>query len=72
MSAPLSKADQAVTHLLNAIRDDGRKAYLLGRGTQSFNLLTEAHCERTGEDLAAFREAFWTQCSPERVKVVEG
>lgn len=67
MSETLTKADQAIAYLLNAIRLDGRKAYLLGRGTRSFELLTEAYCERTGENLQQFREEFWAGCTPEKV-----
>ena len=62
-----TKAEIAVAHVLNAIRDDGRKAYLMGLGTQTFTLLTEAHAEANGLDPQKFREEFWLQCSPERV-----
>lgn len=62
-----TKAETAVAHVLNAIRDDGRKAYLMGIGTQTFTLLTEAYAESNGLDPQKFREDFWAQCSPERV-----
>lgn len=62
-----TKAEAAVAHVLNAIRDDGRKAYLMGLGTQTFTALTEAYAEANGLDAAEFREKFWAQCSPERV-----
>lgn len=62
-----TKSEIAVAHVLNAIRDDGRKAYLMGLGTQTFTLLTEAHAETNGLDPLKFREDFWAQCNPERV-----
>lgn len=67
MGAAPTKAELAVAHTLRAIREDGRKAYLLGYGTETFRLLTDAHAERFGEDPDAFRENFWKQCRPERV-----
>lgn len=62
-----NKADIAVAHTLKAIREDGRKAYLMGLGTQTFTLLTEAYAEANGLDSKQFRENFWEQCRPERV-----
>jgi hypothetical protein len=62
-----TKAEIAVAHVLNAIRDDGRKAYLIGLGTQTFTLLTEAYAEANGLDPEEFRKNFWAQCNPERV-----
>lgn len=70
MSNP-TKADIAVEHVLRAIRNDGRKAYLMGAGTQCFALLTEAAAERQGIDTEKFRDQFWSQCRPERVVVSE-
>ena len=67
MTSEPTKAELAVEHVLRAIRDDGRKAYLLGMGTETFRRLTDAHAERVGEDPEAFRERFWRQCRPERV-----
>lgn len=71
MSDAKTKADAAVEHVLRAIRDDGRKAYLMGYGSQCFNLLTEAYAESTGKDVETFRTEFWAQCSPEKVRVVD-
>lgn len=62
-----TKAEIAVAHVLNAIRDDGRKAYLMGLGTQTFTLLTEAYAEAKGLDAQQYRDDFWSQCNPERV-----
>lgn len=67
--APIAraKAADAVWAVLKAIRDDGRKAWLLGLGTNSFEQLTEAHAEEIGADVEQFRRDFWAQCRPERV-----
>lgn len=64
-----SAAAEAVWAVLKAIRDDGRKAWLLGPGSNSFELLTAAHAEETGADVATFRREFWESCRPERVVV---
>ncbi len=69
--ADSAKAEIAVAHVLRAIREDGRKAYLFGLGSQSFTLLTDAYAETNGLDPDAFRAEFWETCRPERV-VVEG
>ncbi|MBN7804865.1 hypothetical protein JZX86_05740 [Agrobacterium rosae] len=62
-----TKAEIAVAHVLNAIRDDGRKAYLMGLGTQTFTLLTEAYAEANGLNAQQYRDEFWAHCNPERV-----
>lgn len=67
-----TKAEIAVAHVLNAIRDDGRKAYLMGLGTQTFTLLTEAYAEANGLDAKTYQEDFWAQCNPERVVRADG
>lgn len=64
-----TKSEIAVAHVLRAIRDDGRKAYLMGLGTQTFALLTEAYAESNGLDPQQYRDEFWAQCTPERVVV---
>ena len=66
-----TKAEEAVQHVLRAIMDDGRKAYLMGWGTETFRLLTAAHAERIGEDREMFAKRFWSQCHPEKVVVAE-
>lgn len=65
----MTKSELAVQHVLRAIHQDGRVAYLLGFGSESFRLLTEAHAETIGEDAEAFSKRFWAQCRPERVVV---
>lgn len=62
-----TKAEDAVWAVLKAIRNDGRKAWLLGLGTESFERLTEAHAETIGTDVETFRREFWAQCAPEKV-----
>ena len=66
--APQSKADIAVAHVLRAIRDDGRKAYLMGLGTQTFSVLTEAYAEANGLPVEQYRRDFWADCRPEKVR----
>lgn len=72
MASELSKADLAVAQVLRAIQADGRKAYLLGRGTASFEALTEAYAEARNLDVGQYRDEFWATCQPERVFVAEG
>lgn len=63
----MTKAEEAVIYTLRAILTDGRKAYLMGWGTEAFKRLTDAEAERLGEDPEAYRERFWADCRPERV-----
>ena len=67
----MTGADRAVSHLLSQIRNDGRLAYLLGYGSQSFELLTQAYADRTGESVDEFRKQFWALCNPRRITVEE-
>jgi hypothetical protein len=62
-------AMRAVNHVLHMMRKDGRVAYLLGKGSQSFELLTEAAAKAQRTDPDTFREEFWQQCQPTRVIV---
>lgn len=64
----MTKAEHAVIATLRAILSDGRKAYLMGWGTEAFSRLTDAEAERLGEDPDAYRERFWRDCRPERVE----
>lgn len=65
-----TKAEVAVAHVLRAMRDDGRKAYLFGKGSQTFALLTEAYAETNSLDVEQFRSEFWSHCRPERITSV--
>lgn len=63
----VTASERAVRHVLRAIRNDGRLAYLLGYGSESFALLTAAFAETNGEDVEEFRDAFWKNCRPVRI-----
>lgn len=67
----MTSAELAVQHVLRVLQSDGRVAYLLGYGSESFSLLTKAHAEMIGEDVESFRERFWRNCRPERVSTVD-
>jgi hypothetical protein len=62
-----TKADQAVAHIIRQMQRDGRLAYLLGWGSQSFNLLTDAYAEANGLDVEKFRDEFSSWLRPEKV-----
>ncbi len=64
----ITSADRAVMHVLDCIRRDGRLAYLMGYGSQSWELLTAARAEQLGEDVEAFRKRWWADCNPEAVR----
>lgn len=58
---PLLTADRqaavALKHLLARIKDEPRLSRLIGDGTQTFDLATEAYASLTGFDLGELREA---------------
>jgi hypothetical protein len=62
-----TKADQAVAHIIRQMQRDGRLAYLLGWGSQSFDLLTDAYAEANGLDVEKFRDEFISWLRPEKV-----
>lgn len=51
-------AEKAVAHIIRRMRADGRLAYLMGFGSESFDLLTEAYAEQEGIDIDVFRQQF--------------
>ena len=51
-------AEKAVAHVLHRMRRDGRLAYLLGEGSEAYDLLTAAHAETLGEDVTTFRKTY--------------
>jgi len=67
-----NKADETVLHLIRQIQADGRKAWQLGWGSASFELLTAAYCERTGHDLEETRQRIWSNCKPIEMREVDG
>ena len=50
-----SAAEKAVAHVFQTIREDPEKFWLLGRGTQSWELLSEVYAELIGEDPEAVK-----------------
>lgn len=70
-AADMSPHELAVQAVLGRIRTDGRIAYLMGYGTETFALLTYAHATLIGEDVEQFRRRFWALCRPEKVRIVE-
>lgn len=50
-------ADKAVAHIIKRMKADGRIAYLLGNGTESFDLLTQAYAEANGLDVETLRHS---------------
>lgn len=50
-------ADKAVAHIIKRMKADGRLAYLLGYGSESFDLLTQAYAEANGLDVETFRHS---------------
>lgn len=61
-----TKSAKAVLHILKRMTEDGRLAWLMGPGSQSYELLTEAYAETSGKDLAEFRKEFNARLTPER------
>lgn len=50
------QATKALKHVLDKMRTDDRLYHLIGLGSQSFDLLTEAYATLTGEDLTILRK----------------
>lgn len=51
-----TKSDAAVKHIVQRLINDPRLAYLIGPGSESFELLTDAWATCMGEQVEAFRE----------------
>lgn len=60
----------AVSHLLRQMQRDGRLAYLIGPGSQSYELLTAEAAQAAGRDVADYRREFDATLAPERWPVV--
>lgn len=54
----IAAAKSAIAHVLNAIADDPAKFWLMGAGTQSYALLTDAHAALTGTPEGEVRQRF--------------
>ena len=52
---PEQQAKVALKHLLGRIRDDARLAHLIGPGSQTFDLVTEAYASLMEIDLGTLR-----------------
>lgn len=59
-----NKSDEAVSHILTRMQHDGHLAYLLGVGTRSFELLTEAYAETHGIEVEKFRQIVGAKLPP--------
>lgn len=51
------QAAKAISYFLGRVKADDRLYHLVGLGSQAFDLLTEAHCALSGEDLATVRKS---------------
>lgn len=54
----VDQAKKAIIHVLRAIKADERKRDVMGFGTQSFSLLTEAAATLCGEPVQKVREFY--------------
>lgn len=50
-------AEKAVVHLVAQLQRDPRLAYLIGPGSESFELLVNAHAALAGEESGPYRES---------------
>lgn len=48
----------AVTYVLRRMQQDGRLAYLIGPGSQTYELLTQEAAQAAGRDVDEFRREF--------------
>ena len=51
------QASKAIAHLIGKLKTDDRLFDLIGLGSQSFDLLTEAYASLTATDLATLRKS---------------
>lgn len=55
----------AVRHILRRMQQDGRLAWLIGPGSQTYDLLTAEAAEDSGRDVTEFRQSFEATLRPE-------
>lgn len=55
--SPEQQALKAIKYLLQRVKDDDRLYHLIGAGSQSFDLLTEAYATLAGLDLVEIRKS---------------
>ena len=56
----------AVSYVLRRMQQDGRLAYLIGPGSQAYELLTEEAAVAAGREVAEFRREFESTLKTER------
>lgn len=54
----------AVAHLMRRMQQDGRLAYLIGPGSESYDLLTQEAAQAAGRDVDEFRQGFEVTLRP--------
>ena len=54
----MTKAEEAVEHIIGRLTKDPRLAYMIGPLTEAYLLLIEAYAEIKGLELDAFQEQF--------------
>ena len=54
----------AIAHLLRRMQQDGRLAYLIGPGSESYDLLTQEAAQAVGRDVDEFRKSFEVTLRP--------
>lgn len=59
----LTKADEAVKYVLDRAQTDADLGYLIGPGTQTFEMLCAAEAARTGEPIEAVKAKRSTSCA---------
>lgn len=60
------RASAAVSYVLRRMQQDGRLAYLIGPGSQTYELLTQEAAQAAGRDVADFRRDFESSLKTER------
>lgn len=63
-------AMQAAKHLVRQMQLDGRLAWLIGPGSQSYELLTQAVAGAAGQDVDVFRALLEQKIKPQRIQLV--
>lgn len=56
----------AVTSVLRRMQQDGRLAYLIGPGSQTYDLLTQEAAQAAGRDVEEYRQGFEATLKPQR------
>ncbi|MGS5089033.1 hypothetical protein ACVC7V_21320 [Hydrogenophaga sp. A37] len=67
---PFSRAGQAVVHLVQRLQADPRLAYLIGPGSESFELLTAAAADALSIEADVYRERVMGWLAPQPVPAI--